>query len=120
MCRPSIGIVVAYAVAAQSLLIALGGFAVPANAGGGAPAFTFCLHDPNSAPSAPTRIPNHTGCSHCIFCFAGAHHAAVTPPPVFVVRARLYVVEAVWIADEQSPPRLAPYTIANPRGPPRA
>ena len=31
--RPLIGIVVAYAVAAQSLLIALGGFSLPANVG---------------------------------------------------------------------------------------
>jgi hypothetical protein len=116
--RPLIGIVVAYAVAAQSLLIAVGGFAIPANASDGAPAFTLCLHDADNAPSAPAGVPDAAGCSHCIFCFAGAHHAAVTPPPVVVDRARLYVVEAIWVADEHFPPRLAPYTIANPRGPP--
>jgi polyferredoxin len=118
--RPLIGIVVAYAVAAQSLLIALGGFAVPANASDGAPAFTLCLHNSDSAPSVPAGIPDHTGCSHCIFCFAGAHHAAVTPPSVVLVRAQFSFLEATWIADEHSPPRLVPYAIASPRGPPRA
>jgi hypothetical protein len=36
--RTLIGIVVAYAVAAQSLLIALGGFSLPAHAAEGTPA----------------------------------------------------------------------------------
>ena len=42
-CRPLMGIIVAYAVAAQSLLIALGGFTLPAQADDGTPAFELCL-----------------------------------------------------------------------------
>jgi hypothetical protein len=116
--RPLLGIVVAYAVAAQALLVALGGFAIPASANDGAPAFTLCLHDSDHAPSEPAGIPGHNGCSHCVFCFAGAHQSAVTPPPVVVVRVQLNIVEATWVADEYSPPRLIPYAIARPRGPP--
>ena len=51
--RPLIGIVVAYAVAAQGLLIALGGFSLPANVGGDTPAFELCLHDAQDAPELP-------------------------------------------------------------------
>ncbi len=68
--RPLIGIVVAYAVAAQSLLIALGGFSLPGNVGEEAPAFELCLHDAQDAPELPAGNPDHSGCTHCIFCFA--------------------------------------------------
>jgi hypothetical protein len=43
--RPLTGVLVAYAVAAQSLLIALGGFAIPAHANADPAAFELCLHD---------------------------------------------------------------------------
>ncbi len=80
--RPWIGIVVAYAVAVQSLLIAVGGFSPPANVGDDAPAFEFCLHDAQDAPELPAGNPDHTGSTHCIFCFAGSHHAAFGAAPV--------------------------------------
>ena len=53
--RPLIGVVVAYAVAAQSLLIVLGGFSLPAQADDGAPAFELCLHDAASKPRRNCR-----------------------------------------------------------------
>ena len=58
--RPLIGIVVAYAVAAQSLLIALGGFSLPVRGADGAVAFELCLHDSqgssNSRRTTPTTL----------------------------------------------------------------
>jgi hypothetical protein len=116
--RPLIGIVVAYAVAAQALLIAIGGFSFPAQATDGMPAFTLCLHDGADAPSAPAQTPDHPGCSHCILCFAGAHHAVAAPSPAVPFRAPRKVAGAGWIAGDQSLFRLTPHAIANPRGPP--
>ena len=80
--RPLIGVVVAYSVAAQSLLIALGGFTLPAQADDGTPAFELCLHDGQGAPELPTSNPEHTGCTHCIF---GSHHAAIGAPPLVAI-----------------------------------
>jgi hypothetical protein len=65
--RLLLGVVVAYAVAAQSLLIALGGFSLPAHAGEGVPAIELCLHDADGAPLSPPGNADHSGCTHCIF-----------------------------------------------------
>ena len=116
--RPLIGVVVAYAVAAQSLLIALGGFSLPANVGDDAPAFELCLHDAQDAPELPAGNPDHTGCTHCIFCFAGSHHAAIGAAPVAFRRVHVETVDAPRVADRQHLPRLPAYSIASPRGPP--
>ena len=116
--RPLIGIVTAYALAAQSLLIVLGGFALPAQANDGAPAFELCLHDGQDVPTAPAKVPDQGGCNHCIFCFAGAHQAAVAAPAALLARVPLRVTEATWIAANHPFPPLTPHTIANPRGPP--
>ena len=116
--RPLIGVVVAYAVAAQSLLIALGGFGLPARADAGAPAFELCLHDGQGAPDLPTGVPSHPGCSHCIFCFAGSHQVLLAPPPILFQRVDVTRVAVPWVADKDSLPRLAAYSIASPRGPP--
>ena len=43
--RTLLSVVVAYMVAIQSLLIAVAGVSVPADAGQNAPAFELCLHD---------------------------------------------------------------------------
>jgi hypothetical protein len=109
--RPLIGVVVAYAVAAQSLLIALGGFSLPAHADVAVPGFELCLHDSQGAPALPAEAPAHPGCSHCIFCFAGS-------PPVLFSRVDVAVIDAPWVADKHSLPRLSAYSIASPRGPP--
>jgi hypothetical protein len=116
--RPLIAVVVAYAVAAQSLFIALGGFTLPARADTAAPAFELCLHDPQGAPDAPGGVPSHPACSHCIFCFAGSHHALIGPPPVLFHRADVEIVNVPWAADKHSLPHLSAYSIASPRGPP--
>jgi len=116
--RPLIGIVAAYAVAAQSLLIALGGFAVLAHADQTAPAFELCLHDNQDAPALPAGTPSDHGCSHCIFCFAGSHQAAIGSPPAVFARAIVAATDLLWAADKSSLPRFSRYSIANARGPP--
>ncbi len=116
--RPFIGIVVAYAVAAQSLLIAIGGFQLIAQADGAAPAFELCLHDAQDAPALPAKAPNHPGCNHCIFCFAGSHHAVIGSPPVLFERLYVAATDAVQVADTHGQPLLSAYSIASPRGPP--
>jgi hypothetical protein len=116
--RPLIGIVVAYAVAAQSLLIALGGFALATPANDTSPAFELCLHDGGAAPALPAGAPTQAPCSHCIFCFAGANHAVIASPNAPVHSARFEIVEISWTADEQCRPCLADHSIASPRGPP--
>jgi hypothetical protein len=116
--RPLIGVVVAYAVAAQSLLIALGGFALPAHANDGTPAFELCLHDTQSTPELPAGNADRSGCTHCIFCFAGSHHAVIGASPAVFHRVHVAVVVVRWMADQSGLPRLRPYSIASPRGPP--
>jgi hypothetical protein len=116
--RPLIGVVVAYAVAAQSLLVVLGGFSLPAQARDGAPAFELCLHDGQTAPDLPAGNPGHSGCTHCIFCFAGSHHAVVGAPPVVVQPVYVEIIQARWAADKHALPHFPAHSIASPRGPP--
>jgi hypothetical protein len=116
--RPVIGIAVAYAVAVQSLLLALGGFQLVAHANAATPGFELCVHDAQGAPAAPDKAPSHPGCSHCIFCFAGAHHALIGSPPVLFVRVDVAVSELALAPGTHAPPRLSAYSIASPRGPP--
>jgi hypothetical protein len=115
--RPLTGIIVAYAVAAQSLLIAVGGFYLRANVGDDAPAFELCLHDAQDTPALPAGNPNHTSTAHCIFCLAGSHHAAIGTTPVALHRVHVET-DAPRAADRQHLPRLPAYSIAIPRGPP--
>lgn len=116
--RPLIGVVVGYAVAAQSLLIALGGFAVPAHSGDVGPAFVLCLHGGQRAPESPARNPDHSQCTHCIFCFAESHHALTGSPPVLFHRVAVETSDVTWAADKHCVPHLSAYSIASPRGPP--
>jgi hypothetical protein len=116
--RPLIGIVAAYAVAAQALLIALGGLNLTAQASEGQPAFELCLHDGQGAPTLPIGGPGSPGCSHCIFCFAGSHHALAGAPPVVFARIHVEIIDVPWIADKHALSRLPAYSIARPRGPP--
>jgi hypothetical protein len=124
MWRPFIGLLVAYAVAAQGLLIAVGGFASLAHADQNGPAFELCLHDARAAaqtaPNLPAENPGqgHAGCTHCIFCFAGAHHALIGSAPVLFHRVGVEITANAWAADKHCLPRRSAHSIASPRGPP--
>jgi hypothetical protein len=116
--RSLLSIVVAYAVAIQSLLIAVAGFSLPADAGPNAPAYELCLHDGSAAPELPAGNPDQSRCTHCIFCFAGAHHAVIGTAPAVFHRINVVMVVVPWRGDTSGLTRLARYTIASPRGPP--
>jgi hypothetical protein len=111
------GVIVAFAVAAQSLLIVLGGFSTLAQADPAPLAFELCHHDADT-PSLPTGAPVHRGCSHCIFCFAGSHHATLGSSPDLVHHVDLVAIDAPWIPDGDPLPRLSAHSIASARGPP--
>jgi hypothetical protein len=116
--RSLLSIVVAYAVAIQSLLIAVAGFSLPADAGQNAPSFELCLHDASGAPAVPASNPDQSGCTHCIFCFAGAHHAVVGTAPTVFHRVNVAMVVVPWRGGASGLRRLTRYAIASPRGPP--
>jgi hypothetical protein len=116
--RPLIGVVVAYALAAQSLLIVLGGFALPAHANADPAAFELCLHDAQGEGDLPAGTPDQSGCSYCIFCFAGSHHALIQLPPSLYQRVDFEIIDALCMADDRGLPRLSAHSIASPRGPP--
>ena len=116
--RSLVSVVVAYAVAIQSLLIAVAGFSLPVDPGQNAPAFELCLHDTSGAPSLPADKPDLSGCTHCIFCFAGAHHAVIGAAPAVFRRVDVAMTVVSSLDDASGPRRLTRYTIASPRGPP--
>lgn len=120
--RPLIGVVVAYAVAAQSLLIALGGLPLPTQALNSASGFALCLHDTQqegkNAEQSPASNPDQSGCTHCIFCFAGAHHAVVGASAAFFHRVDFDILIVTSFANEAPQPNAPSHSIASPRGPP--
>ena len=116
--RSLLSVVIAYAVAIQSLLIAVAGFSLPVDPGQNAPAFELCLHDTTGAPSLPADKPDFSGCTHCIFCFAGAHHAVIGTAAAVFHRVNVAMVVVPLLDDGSGPRRLTRYTIASPRGPP--
>jgi hypothetical protein len=116
--RSVLSVVVAYAIAVQSLLIAIAGFPTPADAGANATAFALCLHDQSGAAEQPAAPADHSGCTHCIFCFAGAHHAVAGAAPIVFGRVAVAAAIVSWRVREPNVARLVRYVIANPRGPP--
>jgi len=116
--RALLSVVVAYVVAAQSLLIAVGGFSLPASAGQNAPAFELCLHDASGAPELPASKPDLSDCTYCLFCFTGAHHAVIGTAPAVFHRINVAMVVAPWPRRPVRLRRLTGHTIASPRGPP--
>jgi hypothetical protein len=116
--RALLSVVVAYAVAAQSLLIAIAGVSLPAVAGQNAPAVELCLHDLSSTPEVPAGKSDLSDCTHCIFCFAGAHDAVIGTGPAVFHRVNIAMLAVPWLGDQSGLMRLIRYTIASPRGPP--
>jgi hypothetical protein len=116
--RPLIGVTVAYAVAAQGLLIAVGGFSFPAVASDGAAAFDLCMHHTQGAPELPIDNGRHSQCADCPFCFAGTQDAVVAGPSAVFTRLFFEAAEIAWADNKHSLHGLRPYFIASPRGPP--
>lgn len=124
--RPAVGVAAAYAIAMQSLLIAMSAVSLPVQAADrAASAYVICEHaaqtalqtDSQEQPSLPTPTP--VNFQHCIFCFAGTHVAVLAspllPPSQLVgISARA----AHWIADSTWLPAPSAYVLARPRGPP--
>ena len=116
--RLLICVVVAYVVAAQGLLIVLAGFSFPAHATDDAPGFELCVHESQDASKLPAGSPDHSGCTHCILCSAGPHHAVIGAPLLSFHRAYVEAVGISWVADQQIIRRHPAHSIASPRGPP--
>ena len=111
--RALLGVLVAYAVAAQGLLIALSGFAFNA----GPSTFELCVHDGQDGSELPAN-PDRQDCTNCIFCLAGSHSAVLGAPPTHCYRTFFQGVEVPSVKVNERLPRLLAYAIANPRGPP--
>jgi hypothetical protein len=117
--RALIGVIVAYAVAAQGLLFAIGAIAPVAQTHDGAPGFELCLHDSQDAPAQfPASNPDASGCTHCLFCFAGAHQVLVGAAPAAFHRVDTSAVETLWLPERSRQPLTPAHSIANPRDPP--
>ncbi len=114
--RPFIAVVVAYAVAAQTLLIALGALTIAARAEQALPTFTLCHHG-RLAPGQPSG-PVQPACNHCIFCFAASHHAVLGSQPSLFHRRQAALVGTPRPADKHCLLLISAHSIANPRGPP--
>jgi hypothetical protein len=113
-----LSVVVACAVAVQSLLIAVAGFSVLADVDRNTPGFELCLHDTSGAPELPSDKPDLSGYSHCIFCIAAAHDALIGTAPALFRRVKFAMMVIPWFGDTSGLRRLTRYTIASPRGPP--
>jgi hypothetical protein len=114
--RPLLGLLVAYAVAIQSLLVAIGGIAPSAP---GLTTFELCSHDGQGGSELPTSYPSHhSGWAHCILCVAGSDHAVTGAPPAVYHRAFVTGVDVLLVSINERLPHLLAHTIANPRGPP--
>jgi hypothetical protein len=119
--RPFIGVVVAYAVAMQALLVVLAGFTLVARADPSVPVFELCHHEAQDAPASPSGNPGNTGdtgCTHCIFCFAGGHHGLIASPLVLFHRVNVEIVDALPSTGSRIISLRSPHSIASPRGPP--
>ena len=112
--------VIAYAVAAQSVLIVIGAFGLAARADQAPSGFELCHHDAQDSPATPA-LPGSSGdpaCSHCLFCFAGPQQALTGSPALLFHRVNVAIVNFLPAVDDPHIPHRSPYSIANPRGPP--
>jgi hypothetical protein len=116
--RTLISIVTAYAVAAQSLLIALGGFSFVAVAGEITPLFELCVHTKQDVPEQPTKVPDDAPCTHCMVCFTGSAHALIRSTDIPSSRIDAEVTIFRRVGDQSPSSGQYPHSIANPRGPP--
>jgi hypothetical protein len=115
--RPFLAVVVAYAIAIQSLLIVLGGFAPAAKIDSAVTGLELCHQDAQAPVEVPAKNADPGG-AHCIFCFAGARHAVISTASTVFHRVNVAMVVVAWLGGTPGLKRLTRYTIASPRGPP--
>jgi len=121
--RLVVGIVAAYALVFQSLLIGILGATLAARAAGGdaLPAYELCLsHDADTA-NAPGNPAEHSNCTeHCLLCVAGGQKAVFAPANVSLGRIGVTASAVRWEAyDRRNPPGVH-NPVARQRGPPLA
>jgi hypothetical protein len=120
--RSAVGLVAAYAIAFQGILVGLAGAQLAATTyDHAASGFELCLNDTQNgaqdnsgSPIAPA-IPQHL--DHCVFCFASAHHDMGAPAQSYVGYGGGYGT-ALAVATASHPSYVSEYSIARPRGPP--
>ena len=115
--RPFLCIVVAYAIAIQSLLLVLGGFAPAAQIGSAVTGLELCHQDAQAPVEVPAKNSDRP-CAHCMFCFAGVHHAVISNLPAVCRRVNVAMVFVPWLGKTPGLKWPTRYTIASPRGPP--
>jgi hypothetical protein len=121
--RPVVGIVAAYALVVQSLLIGILGATLAARAAGAdaLPGYELCLsHDAGTANS-PDNPAEHSNCTaHCLLCIAGGQKVVLAPANVPLGRIGVAVISIRWEAyDWRNPPAFC-NPVARQRGPPLA
>jgi hypothetical protein len=115
-----VGLVAAYAIAIQGILIGFSGAQLAATPYDHATAgFELCLNgiqDDSGSPATPA-VPQHL--DHCIFCFAGVYHCALDAASQSYAGYGSFGHGSVLaIATRSRPSDTSEYSIARPRGPP--
>jgi hypothetical protein len=122
--RSVIGLVAAYALAFQGILIGFSGAQLAATPYDHAAAgFELCLNgtqdgiQDESGPPGTPAIPQHV--DHCVFCFAGVHHCALdATSQSHAGYDNFGHGSALTGATRSRPSYASDYSIARPRGPP--
>jgi hypothetical protein len=118
--RSVVGLIAAYALALQGILIGFSGAQLAATPyDHAASGFELCLNgtqDDSGSPAAPA-IPQHL--DHCLFCFAGVHHCALDAVAQSHAGYDSFGQgSALAGATRSRPSDGSKYSIARPRGPP--
>jgi hypothetical protein len=122
--RSVVGLIAAYALALQGILIGFSGAQLAATPyDHAASGFELCLNgtqegtqDDSGLPATPA-IPQHL--DHCLFCFAGVHHCALDAAAQSHAGYGSFGQDSTLAATTRSrPSSVSEYSIARPRGPP--
>jgi hypothetical protein len=115
--RSVVGLVAAYALALQGILIGFSGAQLAATPyDHAASGFELCLNGSQDDSGSPA-IPQHL--DHCLFCFAGVHHCALdAATQSYVGYGSFGQGSALAGATRSRPSDSSKYSIARPRGPP--
>ena len=95
----------------------LGGFAPAAQIGSAVTGLELCHQDAQAPVEVPAKNSDRP-CAHCMFCFAGVHHAVVSNVPAVFRRVNVAIAVVLRLDDTSGLRWLTRYTIASPRGPP--